>query len=385
MSDKSKRKGNPRRRFLFQILLITGAIAAVISAGIYVLTPKGAQIVFIAPDDEGLNQIWTAYVNNPENPRQLTTFAENITLVNLYAAENSNRVVFHQSDGVYASLWTLNPQTGQIQQIRRCEQTHSCTWVLLSPDGNWLAIEDMHYVTESSHETLIRIVDLDGRTDTNTIFTIETSVNVDISSPLLGWIGDTVVYRPHPDTNPSEIAFYDAANNEIVDTGEVVENSNAFTLEFSSDGTYYNNMLFRYGGESVQVAEIYAIDDAYTVQFSTSSEFNPMIDNYGTFQDWHPDSQQFLSVSSGYANGDVVWHRVNHHNIEDNSTQILIGSDGQYSFNHATYNHDGSKILYYRYDTALRQGQFMIYDVETGEETALPLSGTNPKWVNRGR
>lgn len=57
MSDKSKRKSNPRRQMLFRFLLIVGLLIALISAAVYVLHPKGAQTVFIAPDDDGINQI----------------------------------------------------------------------------------------------------------------------------------------------------------------------------------------------------------------------------------------------------------------------------------------------------------------------------------------
>lgn len=71
MFDKTKHKVNPHQRTLFRLIIIIGVIVALIVAGVYLLRSKGAQIVFIAPDDNGVEQIWIADVNDAENPRQL--------------------------------------------------------------------------------------------------------------------------------------------------------------------------------------------------------------------------------------------------------------------------------------------------------------------------
>jgi len=385
MTEKSKRKGNPRRRLLVASLLIIGLIIALVSAGVYVLRPGGAQIVFVAPDDEGIDQLWIANLNTPENPRQLTTLASPPFLTGFIIAPDSERMILHLYDGMQHALWHLNLQTGTTQEIRQCDLFPSCTAVLFSPDGRWLAGEDRQSISISRAEVTLRIDDLETGTQ-QTIFSVEVDISRDLPDILITWIEESgyLIYRSNPVNDPSEITIYDVRNNRVVDTGEIIESGERFNLRFSPDGQYYASRIFQME-TGLQINQIYAINDSGTILSSTTATQQERAQQFLMLQDWHPDSEHIL-VTRGQRSNDILqFNNLSVFNSVDGTVEVLLNNDGRYTYASATFNYDGSRILYSRSDKQDHHNQIMLYDMETGEEIELPLSGAFPQWVNGGR
>ena len=106
-----------------------------------------------------------------------------------------------------------------------------------------------------------------------------------------------------------------------------------------------------------------------------SYESNPLGWSGSSMQDWHPDNEHLLIRISSYSRS--VKNTISNFyllNTTDSSIEQLTEGD-RFSYVNATFNHDGSKILYQRKDT-LRQcdrfcDQIMTYDMETNETHRL--------------
>jgi len=382
MTDKTKR--NPRRRLLVMSLLIIGLIIALISAGMYLLRPGGAQIVFVAPDDAGADQLWLVNLNDLEHVRQLTNVDSPVLFTGLRVASDNQRVLLHLVEGRNHSLWTMNPETGATQHISDCENNSSCTRTSLSFDGRWLALEDHETITESLNEITLRIIDLDSGTS-ETIFSLQ-SDDPDIGDVLIGWIEDSgyLVYRSNPENAPATVTIYDVSSDQIIDTVEIIDMAGRFTTRFSPDGQYYSYRIFQQNFR-IQFYEIYAINEPDTALFSTLPVQESTTQDRHALQDWHPDSEHILVANGRSDNGVIILNEMRINNILDNSSELIFSNDERYTYPTASFNYDGSQILYYRHNVESDQGEILIYDIESGEHILLPFAGAFPQWVNGGR
>ena len=127
MTEKSKRKGNPRRNLLLRIVIILLLIATLVSMWIvaYQANAQKTQIIFIAPDDEGIDAIWIASLNNPENPRQLTTsdWTGHSLHYELQVSSDANSLLFETNGtefGTIRDIFLLDLKTGDYELVMTC-------------------------------------------------------------------------------------------------------------------------------------------------------------------------------------------------------------------------------------------------------------------------
>ena len=158
MTEKTKRKGNPRRRTLFRLILLAGIVATIISYAVYSLLPDGAEIVFIAPDDNGIDQIWLANLNHPENPRQLTFHPHGLNIISLQASQQSDVILYIVDPGDNFSIYEheiliFNLNEPDQRTVMSCE---FCSQLELSPDGKYIVYEQK-ITDDNNRQTIIRI------------------------------------------------------------------------------------------------------------------------------------------------------------------------------------------------------------------------------------
>lgn len=385
MSEKTKRKSNLRRRLLIRLLFGIVLIIALISAGMYALRPTGAQIVFIAPDDNGVDNIWIADLNDPEHPRQLTFHEQGVSIHNIQVSDK-DLLVYMRISRDHRSIWALNMTTGQQEMVRDCLESSSCGQFLLHPQGRWIVSEDTSFLSETSYETRIRLDDLQTHHH-DIIYRAETTIQTYLPLTLVSWIQETglLVYHSNLNRNVNELAFYDVENRQVIKTGYLHEVL-PFSPIFSPGGAYYANILYQYEGRYVALVEVYALDETENMMLSTLAEDSVLGIQAATFQDWHPDNDTILIAAawSHPGKGRTLTELKLYHVI-DGSITSLHTTDARDSYFNAQFNYNGRQIIYTIYDLEQRQSQVILFDVETREEIALPLFGRNPQWVNGGR
>jgi len=363
MTDKAKRKVSPRRRLLFRLIFGIGVLVALIASGVYLLRPTGAQIVFIAPDDEGINQIWIAEVNNPENPRQLT-FRDTGNIAGLAIPETGDLFVYSPCMTEGCEIWTYNLSTNQNTLILSCE--NYCWRYDLHPNGQLLTYEQ-HIDETWSIE--IHVYDL--QSGVNHLIYKEDYLDI-VSSRNPQWVGRSNQVAFH---GGDGTIFYDYENH----TSETRNLYNFRTgapypprMYFPEARNYY--AFSPSGASHIIVRQIDSPDEDYFV-LSLSSD-----DPDGSFylNDWDTNNHAIL-VFEDRSYG----HELNLYEIETGEKINLLNNNNEFLYRTAQFNYDSSQILYYVEDAD--DVQIMLYNMETDEEITLPLFGHNPHWVNGGR
>jgi|GEM_PF-1262493 len=398
MTEKTKSKVNSRRRLLIRLVLGIGVIVALVAAVVYLFRPAGAQIVFIAPDENGVDNIWIADLNNPEHPRQLTHYMEVDTWIGRFSV-NRNRssiayVVYSsqtQDDGeiVLLNLHTLNKRI-----LTNCVDSQAmCNTFSFSTDGRYIAYIAVTQVYDELYQGMyisglfFYTIDLNDSTD-NLIHGIE---NLQLSIPssylIMNWLNNEYQLAMPVSIDPFEVSVYDVENRTFTQN---LSADISYEVTFSPDNNYYITR-----NSQTYLTTIYDIENNNILHFRPEDISWQTDDFYligTTSVSWNPDNTHVLLIPmilSPYAN-DWCYRGMPH--ILDLATgdlESLFGSE-DYTYSSLSWNADATRALYirrpyHRISCADNVRQLMLYDMETQEETALPLFGHSPQWVNGGR
>ena len=369
MQSKEKRKINPRRRLLMRLIVTIFVIATLLVLGLRALKPKGAQIVYIAHDENGYDAIWLADLNDPENPRQLTFHEESYILYFQVSQENS--IVFYRTYPIDNSMpiefWTINLNSGLQRMFPICD-TYFCPDYKLSPDGKWLTFEDFD-------DKLIRVVVQNLQTlEQQIIFETERGY-LSFNQPFPCWIGNTsiLVFRTTFD-DIADYVFYDIKENRIVETFSVNVGLGFQTPYFSDDGSFYSFYSVQQPSTGTQVVNIQHRDNPINILHQIHSLETSVLD-------WHDES--VLIVETRLLDNRYTINELNIYNLITGENEILINNVDRLSS--GSFNADGTQLLYSVATNDLNIHQLMLFDMETREEITLPIVGRSPKWVNGGR
>lgn len=386
MSEKEKRKSNPRRRLLMRLIVGIGLFVALVSAGIVAFRPKGAQIVFIAPDDNGFEQIWIANLDNPENPRQLTFHEARIT--NFQVSQEKDIIFYFfstRTEGRQFRVYNLN--TGHSEQIELCMSIF-CGSYILHPNGDLISYYEARLINELlSIDIYVYNIKTHER---YLVYQTENSDDLDYRSEIQ-WIDNSkrLTFGEYPSTDGVESIFYDFDSGH---TDTIALSGNREIGKFSSDGTYFVHYYY-YIGRSYPdkwVMSVARTDNPTELLFSLPQRGETGLVAEYTFQDWHPNNEYILISerwSEQYYTHKIRSDLVLYH-IETGMRYVLLSNPETMSaYRYASFNYDGSQILYQKYNNNTGGSQIMIYDVETAEENAFPMIANhpNPQWVNGGR
>ncbi|GAB5492883.1 MAG: hypothetical protein Phog2KO_30980 [Phototrophicaceae bacterium] len=375
---KEKRKTNPLRRVLIKLIFGLVLIVSVLAVGIQALRPTGAQIVYIAPDDNGYDAIWLADVNNPEHPRQLTHHEE-MSIGNLQVSQE-NSIVFYRTYPIDNSIpnefRTINLDTGDYQILALCE-VNDCRYFQLHPSGEWIAYQEYE---EDSVKVVIQ--NLEGSIETSErreVFETEIITN-NIYQPLPKWVGNTnaLVFRVSGMNSIDEFAFYDIDENQIIETKTL--NVPYSTPNFSDDGSFYSSVTIQsmYPSSFVdpRLPFIRNIQNLEQLIYEAPSSSD-------IIADWHSNNVQVLLNRNGstYASELIVDTYL--YNISTGESDLLFTVEDNVP--RTTFNTEGTQILYTAFFSEVNLYQIMLFDMESREEITLPIVGGRPQWVNGGQ
>lgn len=388
MPDKEKRKSNPRRRLLIRLIIGFAIIGAVIAIGIEALRPKGTQIVFIAPDDNGVDNIWIADLNDPENPRQLTSISDNSvsyrqSLNSFQVGNNGNLLFWIKNGDDPQDLYFFDKDRHETYQLMVCDKGYATcgdNTHVLSPDGHYIAYEQV--VEEPANVFAVNLMLYDTRTEEHQLIYEHNSHNVFGCTVCPQWIGngEVLAYR----SNGEEYTIYNV--EESIFLAEHTLGYISFKPLFSNDGTRYIYHDETVGSDrpnfAMYVHSTLSPDNAIFTFPPTEPEQDFTI-SYRNFHDWHPDNEQVLMVEEWQqANSEL---QLNLYNVLTGEHDTLLQSyQGGFS-NHAQFNAEGTQIILSMMNRDIGQSQIMLYDMERREEIPLSLFGYSPQWVNGGR
>jgi len=385
MTDKSKRKVNPRRRLLFRLIFGIAILITLIASGVYLLRPKGAQIVFIAPDENGVNQVWIADLNNPENPRQLT-FHTTGNIVDMQIANDGSTIFYTRrflADSQGTDNHVLNLRNNHHNFFIHCGQENRCNEFALSPDGRFVAFRQ--FLSSSSQDSNIMIFDIEKQ-ENQIIYDFDGNENFP-RNPIPIWIPDSqiLVFRANPDED--EFIFYSVEEHREI--SREILNIPFLTPIFSDNGLLYG-FNFPYSDlddNHYSIFRVWNVDNPDDTLFELQSNISNGTHIFPV--DWHPDNDSILVHNASWEEEGAPenFMRLTLFNITTGATDTLVeNTSGNIWYSYVSFDHDGSLILYRQYtDVGEGVSQLMLFNMQTREEIALPLFGERPQWVNGGR
>ena len=383
MSDKAKRKSNPRRRTLIRLIIGIVIIVALISAGYYALRPKGAQIVFISNRGTGIDQVWLADLDNPQYPEQLT-FYEDGSIENLQTSDRNGVIVFDRSwqvaDEREDETIVFYLSNNQHHVISTCDPQTNCVYEI-SPDGRWIGylqfIQTGQIVTKSIY---VYNIQTDERFLINE-FTYEVEGSTIVLPPFTffpyaQWIDNTelLAFR-----KGEEYVLYDVIQKRIIESISIEGVTSP--VSFSPDRQYYYTYDDDYG---------WWIDGGIVeIRVSENIMQKPIVSDIPYYvSDWHPNSRHLL-VENGN------WYEEGYDDTEPTSiylfdirtqelTLLFTECDSAYELYWLEFNYNGTQILYDRYRSP--DYQIHVYDITDAVNVKTPtIWSINRQWVNGGR
>lgn len=397
MSEKPKRKRGAGHRFktLFFVIILLGLVIALSNITVYLLRPHGSYIVYLASNEHGFSTLWKADLENPEHPKQLVFFPPNVSVLN-YQITDDGHYIFYSFGGMGSSvghMTLLDTHNGGSPWHISCNaEGDECSKFKIRPDGRYIAYSRTNYERTSEDEIKVdsmsvHVIDTDTFSDTviHQIELPESNNRFHDVSP--SWMGNTGLLTYSLPEEPHQIQVYDVEQNLPLD----LLPSDIGSPIFSDDGSRfaYHEKILNTEHLVIEVRETNTPDRL--ISWSNRIFDDDWVSHI--VYDWHPDNEHLLIGNYRNTLPDAAPGTVSNLqllNTTDGSIMSLTEGE-RYSYTNATFNHDGSKILYQRKDTLQRCSvmticdQIMIYDMETGEHTALPIIGSSPQWVNGGR
>ncbi len=367
MSDKAKRKSNPRRRLLIRLIIGIVIIVALISAGYYALRPKGAQIVFIAPDDNGIDNLWIADLNNPENPQQIRTI-EGYSSTSSFQFSDSGDIalVITQQDVLWIDL-----VSGQSVPLEFPGETHINFDYALHPNGQWIAYATLEIASDDY--AFYKVMLYDSQTDeTHFVADYHPWDRDFFARPYPYWVGHSDVLAFVSSEDQYNVRFYSLTDHELLEMREL----SPYGTNFNDAATIYadGNFIIFTGSERLE----FRYSDAPETVLSAT-------DHRAFILDWHPDNEHALIIEGTMNTDDNPFYSLILHNAVTGSQTIIRHEENDNMVYDADFNAEGTQIVFSVHNDSTDSTQVMLYDMETREEIPLPLFGRNPQWVNGGR
>ncbi len=365
-----------------QVISAIAIIVILIVAGMMLFSPKGDEIIFIAPDDNGIDNIWIADLNDPENPRQLSF--HDTTLMSYIELSDTDRLVFYPvvaenavvSSAPFSEIRMLNIDSQQEEIIFTCVEGSHCHHFHIHHEGVWFS-----YLERIDETGYVRVYN--RLTQENRILeTIEnlTSASVNNGKIVPRWVGQTDLLSFAMDDGEQEdtkmIQFYGIETDDSYELSLSIAGTTAF---FSPDGSRYASSYF---ADSQPAVHINNIESGDRISLPEINETDDAFLFHALFRAWHPDNLSIL-IEERWIRGDEELAELALYDLTTASKRTLTSSE--FNIINLNFNQDGSKLVYTIFDWQADSKQIVLYDMETQEETALPLFGHHAQWVNSGR
>ncbi|MEM9955821.1 MAG: hypothetical protein AAF846_29750 [Chloroflexota bacterium] len=374
MTDKAKRKGNPRRRVLFNLLMMSVLLIATVSASWYLLQSSPERIVYIAEDENGYENIFIVNLNGTNNPKQLTYHDQPVRM--LHASPHQSTIIYTTSDRM---LWSMNANTGEAHSHGEC----NCGTFQISPSGEWLAYEigtRTEFEGEVSYHVLLRIQNL----KTGHVRTVEEFefVSSSWSGRPYYWVdGNLLAYTNYPIDGIEQISVYDVEREIVIEETAfstdyhllLYRNFQAYNPRWTIyKPTFYSEMLI---ASSVDTDINIAIPQNTIERSAQDVTHRDMI--------WHPTIEdQFITIDSWYSReSQQREYNLVLYKLEDQSSTILSSISQPSEIWRISFNSDGTKLMWQLWNNNTSEIQYFVRDMTTGTIQSIPIEGYYPMWV----
>ncbi|MEM9953327.1 MAG: hypothetical protein AAF846_17100 [Chloroflexota bacterium] len=384
MTDKAKRKGNPRRRFGIRWLLLALIVMSGGTVSYYLLQPEPEWIVYFQQNGRR-EQLWLADLNRIEKPIQISEKHVGIGMI----STSENHIYYTILDDSEPNLrhWIYNIRTRSNQEIFPCQIEAHCYQITISPDGDWLSYYKPIFPDEAGAQHTYDFV----------LYNIDTAQETHISSvdiyasmyrsAIAHWINtEQVVFMTLANQDDVIYAHYDLSTQTINDTFETT--SPEELAIFTETGVAYVDYDVYRQSTSDFPEEIHASiinQQQPATQYAVRSMGGGDPVEYQTVSafDWHPLNQDILirDYHQIYVEDTYRYESaLNLFTIDNGRTPLIELTTRIVTM--ARFNANGTQVLVSGHDSVTFEQFISIIDLETGEETILLIAGIHPQWVD---
>ncbi|MEM9955820.1 MAG: hypothetical protein AAF846_29745 [Chloroflexota bacterium] len=277
-------------------------------------------------------------------------------------------------------LWTLDISTGDLTLHKTC----LCESVSLNHDATWLAFEE----TIDPEQTRPQIAVLNTATGEEII--VEESGDAPLRTP---WGGTASIQWIPNDTR----LIFDTEEARDEDTYTVIKTYDIETETVTILAECKNRICPLIPAPNGEIAYTFdaQLEDVTLIDLETVTIESPIFDSrlerhegYDLrgqgFIDWHPNSEQFLMIET-WALPDEFQQSVTDVTLYDvdGNADVIINYDITVSLTEMQLNSDGSLLLYRLENREEFDITLLVLNIETGEQTILPIDDYLPQWLGR--
>lgn len=344
-------------------------------------------VAYLSPAYGGLQNIWIAPLDNPEEAEQVT-FSEG-GIFNFGVSNDGRSIAYadRDVDTGLTDLFLLNLQTRKITKLTNCiQQSDDCKTPIFHPDDNLIAYERMNISggVQGAGPGAIRIWLLDLTTS-------------DYATQRLFEDSQVIGHSPQWSKDGSRIAFY---NSDIASPGVIVydfgegDEQNRIKLipsNFGDVGSLSPNGNLLVFPEPIrrenQVYTFLKIADLAESAFIDLTPAEDPIDDIAA--EWHPSGESIV-IARRYT--DDRWtpgYQLYLLDMESGESRELV-YDERYSHGFFAWDDAGEWLLMQRFPLLGEDGEpntearpeVWAYHLETGELRLIAKNVFLPRWIN---
>jgi Tol biopolymer transport system component len=378
--NKSKNSPVPVSR-----LDVTVAIVAVllVSATIglsYFSSPEraGSMVAFLYPAYGGLQNVWMAPVNNPQDAIQVTNAKAGIYDFNVSPDGHYIAYAERSEDTNLNDIYLLNMQSRQVQQLTNCSaEGADCRTPVFRPGGGLIAYERMTAPDKNVGYGAIRIWLLDLSKQPYTTRPLSDDSQFIGHSPQWSDDGNTIAFFSADITNPG-IMVYSFVTDEGEKSLKFVPSNNGVVGTLSPSG---RKMVFPDVTQSAQgIVTQLKITDLDKLEFLPLTDSSEPVEDNGAA--WNPDGKH-LAIERRYSD-DRYTKGFQIYLFDPDTGQLdPLSVDARYSHGYMEWNSTGDKLVFQRFalDVGNARPEIWVRDMTTGELVQISDNAFLPRFV----
>ncbi len=334
---------------------------------------RAPQVVFMAPVDQPVQNLFLIDPNQPDAQPQQLTFSE-LGVLSYDVLPDGSRIVYSELGELRtAHLRLYDLRTNSALTLLEC-RTAACTTPAWRPDGNMVAFERSELN-----------LDTGAGPGAPRIWLVD--VNTGISRPLFAdnqrlgysprWSPDGAILASY-DANVGGIVLFDFENNRE----RLIRTPQGEVGQFSPDGRWlFFPKIIQLAGTTRYVAHFVLVDvqSELLVQRDLIPDSDP---NNDVELAWLPDSRRLIATRRPPEITTMQGAQLHLIDLETGAATPLV-TDSDYSSGQVAVSPSGEQLAFQRF--ALGQSgarpQIWFYDLNTSELRLLVNNATLPRWL----
>lgn len=334
---------------------------------------RAPQVVFMAPVDNPIQNLFMVDPNVPDSQPQQITFSE-LGVLSYDIAPDGSRIVYSElGDQRTAHLRLYDLRSNSTLTLLECP-TAACTTPAWRPDGGMVAFErsDLN-------------LDTGAGPGAPRIWLVDTTTG--IPRPLFA-DSQRLGYSPRWSPDGRFLASYDANVGGIVlfdfeaNAERLIRTPQGEVGQFSADGRWlFFPKIIQLAGTTRYVAHFVLVDleSELMVQRDLVPESDP---NNDVELAWLPDNRRLVITRRPPTITTMQGAQLHLIDLETNETTPLV-TDGDYSSGQVAVSPNGEQLAFQRFALAKpgARAEIWLYDLTTGDLRLLASNATLPRWL----